>query len=420
MLPGSRPSNTLSPGNEIQANILGVSDDIVWLDIGMEHLGVMSVPESLIARGQRLRVHLVGSDLDGLYLVAQTLPQIDDPWEFLATAFQGKKLLSGRVTGFVRGGFSVDVGTLAFLPGSRSGARGGAEIGELIGQNILCRVVELSYPDRNVVLDRRSILDAADWWEEQVALQGLKQGSIVSGTVCTLKDFGAFVDLGGVDGLLHVSDISWSHIERPSDVLKIGQTIEVLIENVDTSSRRVALSMKALSPNPWSAIATKYKPGDRVRGRVTSVTDFGAFVEIESGVEGLVHESDLSWSRKSGKPRDIVRPGQVIEVVVLSTDASARRIALGKKQVTEDPWGDIENRFPVGTIVTGQITSLTSFGAFVAIAEDIEGLLHVSDISDTYINQPSDVLSQGDTVRTVVLEADSNKRRIRLGMRDVI
>src|SRR5947209_3889588 len=246
----------------------------------------------------------------------------------------------------------------------------------------------------------------------------LKEGAIVQGTVRSLTDYGAFVDIGGVDGLLHVTDISYGRLNKPADVLSPGQTVQVQVLKVDPAKRRISLGMKQLAPDPWSQAGEKYKAGERARGVVTRVTDFGAFVELEPGLEGLIHLSEMSWAKKARKPADVVKPGDAVEVVVLGV--SERRISLGLKQALGDPWADIEKKFPAGAVVEGPVTSLTKFGAFVELGEGVEGMIHVGDLSaEKRINHPQEVLKHGQPVRAVVLDADRDKRRIRLGVKQL-
>jgi small subunit ribosomal protein S1 len=279
--------------------------------------------------------------------------------------------------------------------------------------------------DEDVVVDRRAVLEEEEARNREQRLADLKEGMIVPGTVRTLTDFGAFVDIGGIDGLLHVTDMSWGRVNKPSDLLKPGDQVEVQILKIEQSAggkrgRRLSLGMKQLQPDPWTLVVEKYKAGERARGTVTRVTDFGAFVEIEPGIEGLIHLSELSWSKKVRKPADVVKPGDSVEVVVLGVQAGDRRISLGLKQALGDPWEQAEKRFPVGSIVEGPITSLTKFGAFVQLDEALEGMIHVGDISaEKRINHPQEVLKPGQAVRAAVLEVDRQKRRIRLGLKQL-
>src|SRR5579864_7646410 len=311
------------------------------------------------------------------------------------------------------------------MPASRSGAKDAAEMEKLVGQEITCKIIKVDVADEDVVVDRRAVLEEEEVRQRDERFAGLKEGMVVHGTVRSLTDFGAFVDIGGMDGLLQVTDMSWARVNKPSDLLKTGDSIDVQILKIEQQGagkrgRRISLGAKQLQPDPWTQATEKYKTGDRVRGAVTRVTDFGAFVELEPGVEGLVHLSELSWSKKVRKPADVVKPGDSVEVVVLGVNPADRRIALGLKQALGDPWEQAEKRFPAGTIVEGPITNLTKFGAFVELDEGLEGMIHIADISaEKRINHPQDVLKAGQAVRAVVLEVDRAKRRIRLGLKQL-
>jgi small subunit ribosomal protein S1 len=405
---------------EIEGAVLGTYGDFAWIDIGNDGLAVTSAADvGSVPNNQKLKVFLKGSDPENLYVVSTAKPVRMKGWSDFNRAFERHEIITAVVTGAVRGGFSVDLGAPAFLPTSRSGARDAVEAEQLINKEIACRIVELDSTDENIVVDRREILEAVDMWSQQRALQELHPGTRVKGKVCTLTDFGAFVDLGGIDGLLHVRDIARHRVEKPSDVLALGQEIEVLVEKVDPKRGRVSLSLKALQDDPWAAIAGAFKPGDRVQGTVTTVTDFGAFVELRPGVEGLVHLSDLTWSKRPLRPSEVITAGETAEFIVLAANPSERRIALSRKQAQEDPWKTADQQFPVGAIVTGEITSLTNFGAFVDLNGSIEGMIHIADISTERVSHPSDVLAPGGKVRARVLECDGSRQRLRLSLKQV-
>ncbi|HXA48764.1 MAG TPA: S1 RNA-binding domain-containing protein, partial [Candidatus Acidoferrum sp.] len=282
-------------------------------------------------------------------------------------------------------------------------------------------IIKLDTADEDVVVDRRALLEEEERAGKEKRYSEVKEGETVQGTIRSLTDYGAFVDIGGVDALLHVGDISWSRINKPADVLKVGDKVEARILKVDPAKRRISLGLKQLQPHPWDLAAEKFKTGDRVHGSVTRVTDFGAFVELEKGIEGLIHLSEMSWSKKVRKPADVVNPGDQVDVVVLGVNAADRRISLGLKQALGDPWADVAANLPVGGVVEGPVTSIQKFGAFVQIAEGVEGMVHVGDISaDKRLNHPQDVLKVGQVVKAQVLEVDTAKRRLRLGMKQLI
>jgi small subunit ribosomal protein S1 len=268
------------------------------------------------------------------------------------------------------------------------------------------------------VVDRRVVVEEEEKQAREQMIAQLKEGAVIRGTVRSLTDYGAFVDIGGVDGLLHVADMSWGRVNKPSDVLTVGDSVEVQVLKVDPVKRRISLGMKQLAPDPWTKVGEKYKVGERARGVVTRVTDFGAFVELEPGLEGLIHLSEMSWTKKARKPSDVVKTGDAVEVVVLGV--SERRVSLGLKQALGDPWNEIETKFPAGTVIEGPVTSLTKFGAFVELGEGIEGMIHIGDLSgEKRINHPQEVVKQGQPVRAVVLDVDREKRRIRLGVKQL-
>jgi small subunit ribosomal protein S1 len=292
---------------------------------------------------------------------------------------------------------------------------------KLIGQEIRCRIIKLDVADEDVVVDRRAVLEEEERAAKERRYTEIKEGEIVEGTVRSLTDFGAFVDIGGVDALLHVADISWSRVNKPADALTAGQQVSVKVLKVDPAKRRISVGMKQLQAHPWELVNDKFKVGDRVTGTVTRVAEFGAFVELDKGVEGLVHVSEMSWSKKMKKASEIVKPGEQVEVVILGINQGDRRISLGLKQVTGDPWAEVKQKFPVGSVVEGPVVSMTAFGAFVQLAEGVEGMIHVGDISaEKRLNHPQDALKQGQIVKAQVLEIDSEKRRLRLGMKQLV
>ncbi|HOL71971.1 MAG TPA: 30S ribosomal protein S1 [Bryobacteraceae bacterium] len=414
-------------GESRQGTVVAISSEFVFVDIGFKTEGVIPVEEFRdasgnldVKQGDQLVVSIKGRNADGYYLLSKIKVERPKDWSSLETAFAEKRTIAGVVTGVVKGGLSVDVGVRAFLPASRSGVREAAALEQLVGQEITCKIIKLDVTNEDVVVDRRAVLEEEEARARQEAFDALQEGAVVRGTVRTLTDFGAFIDLGGVDGLLHVSDMSWGRVGKPADVLAVGDSIEVKVLKIDRQSRRISLGTKQLQPDPWSLAAEKYPVGQRVHGKVTRVADFGAFVELEPGVEGLIRLIDLTWSKKAVKPKDVVKPGELVEVVVLNVNAAERRIGLGLKQALGDPWDEAAQKFPAGAIVEGKIVNMAKFGAFVELAEGVEGMIHVGDITaEKRIDHPQDVLKIGQTVRAVVLEFDREKRRIRLGMKQL-
>jgi small subunit ribosomal protein S1 len=407
--------------------VVAVSSDWIFVDIGLKTEGVLPAGDSRDAQGESviqaadiLTVTITGRNSEGYYTLSKLRVEKPKDWSSLESASAERRVIVGTVTGLVKGGLSVDVGVRAFMPASRSGTKEAAEMEALVGQEIQCKIIKLDVADEDVVVDRRVVLEEEERQARQKAFDELKEGTVVSGTVRTLTDFGAFVDIGGMDGLLHVADISWGRVGKPSDVLKAGDRIEVKILKIDSASHRVGLGLKQLSPDPWSLAEEKYKTGDRVRGKVTRVADFGAFVELEPGVEGLIRLADLSWSRKIRKPSDAVKPGEMVEVMVVGANAADKRIGLSLKQALGDPWEEAATKFAVGNTVEGTVTNLADFGAFVELGEGIEGMIHIGDMSsEKRLKHPKEAVATGQRVSAMVLEVDRSKRRIRLGLKQL-
>ncbi len=401
--------------------VVAVSPEFVFIDIGLKTEGVIEATAfagQLPKAGDPLKVSITGRNPEGYYTLSKIKVARPKDWSGLEKAFQEKRTVAAMVTGLVKGGLTVDIGVRAFMPASRSGTKDAAELEKLVGQEIFCKIIKLDVAEEDAVVDRRVVLEEEEKQARERMLSELKEGAVVRGTVRSLADYGAFVDIGGVDGLLHVADMSWARVNKPSDVLSVGDSVEVQVLKVDPVKRRIALGMKQLAPDPWTKAGETYKVGERVRGVVTRVTDFGAFVELEPGLEGLIHLSEMSWTKKARKPSDVVKVGDSVEVVVLGV--SERRISLGLKQALGDPWAEIEKKFPAGSVVEGPVTTLTKFGAFVELGEGIEAMIHIGDmVADKRINHPQEVLKPAQPVRAVVLEVDREKRRIRLGLKQL-
>jgi len=410
-----------------QGTVVSVSEEAAVVDVGLKTEGTIPIEEFKDASGQpdvKVGDHVVvsvkGRTAEGYYLLSKIKVERPKDWSSLEKAFSGKTPIAGTVTASIKGGLSVDVGVRAFMPASRSGARTPADVEQLVGQEITCRIIKLDTAKEDVVVDRRSVLEEEELKARQKKFEALEEGSVVTGTVRTLTDFGAFVDIGGVDGLLHVADMSWGRVNRPADVLKAGDSLELKVLKVDRNSRRISLGLKQLSADPWSLAEEKFKTGERVTGKVTRVADFGAFVELEPGIEGLIRLMDLTWSKKIRKPSDVVKPGDLVDVVILGVSGGEKRIGLSLKQALGDPWEEAEKRFPVGAVIEGKVTSLAKFGAFIELTEGIEGMIHVGDISnEKRIDHPQDELKLGQVVKAQVLEFDRERKRIRLGIKQL-
>jgi small subunit ribosomal protein S1 len=412
---------------QLQGTVIAVNAESVFFDIGYKSEGILplsALQAETLKTGDKALVTVKGRDLDGYYELSLFKVERPMDWSALEKALADKTSVLGTVTGVIKGGFSVDVGVRAFMPASRSGVRDAADMEKLVGQEIRCRIIKLDVMDEDVVVDRRAVAEEEERSAKDKFYSQIKEGETVSGTVRTLTDYGAFVDLGGVDALLHVSDIAWGRVNKPADVLSVGQQVEVKVLKIasEGDKRRISVGLKQLQPHPWDAVAQKYAAGDRVRGTVTRLMEFGAFVELEPGIEGLIHISEMSWSKgKIRKASDVVNPGEAVEAVILQVNAPEHRISLGLKQALGDPWADVAQRFQVGSAVEGPVTNLTKFGAFVQLSEGIEGMVHVSDISaEKRINQPQDLLRFGQIVKAQVLAIDLEKRQIRLGMKQLV
>src|ERR1700733_10273077 len=410
-------------GKQIEGTVIAVSVDSVFVAIGYKTEGVLPLAifqsgNEAVKPGDQLLVAVKGRNLEGYYELSRFKVEQPKDWSALEQAFTSKAVIAGTVTGVVKGGVSVDVGVRAFMPASRSGARDAADLERLVGQQIRCRIIKLEVTEEDVVVDRRAVTEEEDRSNKERRYSELKEGDTVHGEVRSLTGYGAFVDIGGVDALLHVGDISWSRVSNPEDVLSVGQQIEAKVLKIDSEKKRIGIGMKQLLPHPWDGVAAKLKAGDRVHGAVTRVADFGAFVEIEPGVEGLIHLSEMSWAKKVRKPSDVLKQGDTVEAVVLGVNMGERRLSLGLKQTLGDPWAEADHKFPAGSAIEGPITSFTKFGAFVQLAEGVEGMVHISEITaEKHIQHPQDVLRLGQVVKAQVLEVDKAKRQLRLSMK---
>ncbi len=419
----SRKKDPAAQGRE--GTVIAVTADSIILDIGFKTEGVLPLTAFPADKppkpGDKLQVTVKGRDPEGYYELTRGKVERPTDWASLEKAFAEKSTIVGTVTGVVKGGLSVDVGVRAFMPASRSGTHDAAELEKLVEQEIRCRIIKLDVEEEDVVVDRRAIAEDEQRAGKERRYNELKEGDTVQGEVRSLTDYGAFVDIGDADALLHVGEISWHRVNKPSDVLSTGQQIEAKIIKIDPDKKRIAISMKQLQPHPWDAIAGKYQPGERVRGTITRLMDFGAFVEIEPGIEGLIHISEMSWAKRVRTPSDVVKSGETVDAVILGVNAAERRISLGLKQALGDPWAGAAQKFAPGTVIEGPVTSLTKFGAFVQLTEGVEGMIHISEISaEKRINHPQEVLRVAQVVKAQVLALDTEKRLIRLSMKQLV
>ncbi len=423
---------------QIDATVVAVSNDSVFLDIGYKTEGILPLTafakdEKAVEAGDRVRVTVKGRDLDGYYELTRQRTALVKDFTSLEEAFEAKGTVLGTVTGVVKGGLTVDIGMRAFMPSSRTGTRDAAEMEKLVGQEVRVRITQLDLeggesgrPD--AIVDRRSVLEEEAKAGADARFAELAEGDVVGGTVRSLTEYGAFVDLNGADALLHISDMAWHRVANPADILSVGDLIEAKVLKIDqpdasdpARKRRIAIGLKQLQPHPWDKVAEQFTLGEKVKGVVTREMDFGAFVELAPGIEGLIHISEMAWGKKVRKPSDIVKVGDVVEAVILGIDADQRRMSLGLKQALGDPWAELVKTVHVGSQVEGPVSSITKFGAFVTVAEGIEGMVHISEITaEKRLNHPSDALRVGEVVKAQVLEIDREKRQLRLSIKQMV
>jgi small subunit ribosomal protein S1 len=418
-------SHKSEPGQrQLQGVVISLSADQVFLDIGYKTEGVL--PRSAfdnnaeaVKPGDTFPVSVTGRNTEHYYELSRFKVALPRDWSALEAAFAEKIAIVGTVTEVRKGGVTVDVGVRAFMPASRSGTKDAAELEKLVGTEITCRITKLDVTDEDVVVDRRIVLEEQARGITAARREALTEGLIVTGTVSTLMPYGAFVDIGGIDGLLHVSDISHTRVTKPEDVLTVGQELQLKILKIDPETKKISLGLKQLQPEPWQTVSLAV--GQRITGTVTRLADFGAFVEIEPGIEGLIHISEMSYGKKLRHPSDMLKQGERVDAVVLAIKPEERRISLGLKQTLADPWTEVEHNFPVGSQIEGPITKLMNFGAFVQLADGIEGLVHISEITaERRLNHPSDVLRAGQIVQAQVLAIDPQKRQIKLSMKQLV
>jgi small subunit ribosomal protein S1 len=410
---------------QLEGTVVAVSAESVFLDIGYKTEGILPLAPfqgagETVKVGDKFQVSVKGRNPEGYYELSRLKVELPKDWSALEQAFAEKATILGTVTAVVKGGLSVDVGVRAFMPSSRSGERDATAMQKLVGEQIRCRIIKLDVADEDVVVDRRAVAEEEELKNRERRYSEIEEGATLSGTVRSLAEYGAFIDLGGVDALLHVSDLSWGRVNKASDVLSVGQQVEVKVLKIDPEKRRISVGLKQLQQHPWDAVPEKYKIGERVQGTVTRVVEFGAFVELAPGIEGLIHLSEMSWT-KVKKAGDVIKPGETVEAVILGVSPGERRISLGLKQALGDPWAQAAQKFAAGTVIEGPVTNITKFGAFVQLAEGVEGLVHVSEISaEKRIEHPQDVLKVGQVVKAQVLELDLEKRQLRLSMKQLI
>ncbi|NOT34276.1 MAG: 30S ribosomal protein S1 [Candidatus Eisenbacteria bacterium] len=417
---------SLGEGEIVRGTILSIDDKDVLVDVGFKSEGIISLSEfpdpSVLKVGDAIEVFLEKMEnQDGLVVLSKQRADFVRVWDKVKDAHDRGEVVEGRLVRKIKGGVVVDLyGVEAFLPGSQIALRQVQNVDALLGQNVQVKIIKLNKRRRNIVVSRRAVLEEERDRMKATVLKDLAKDQIREGVVKNITDFGAFVDLGGIDGLLHITDMSWGRVQHPSELVKIGDKVRVKVLNFDPEKERISLGLKQLEAYPWEGVDEKYKVGDRIKGRVVSITDYGAFVELERGVEGLIHVSEMSWTRHVRHPSKVVNIGDTIEAVVLKVDKANEKISLGLKQVEPDPWLTLDQKYPPGMRVKGKVRNLTNFGAFVELEEGIDGLVHVSDMSWTKrVAHPSEVLKKGDAVEVVVLAIDKEHRRISLGLKQV-
>jgi len=416
--------SNIQEGEIVKSRVLRVTDAAVILDVGFKSEGAVAIDEfkdpKSLKEGDEVEVYLEHlEDQEGAVVLSKKKADFMRVWERIREAFEKDEPVTGTLQKKIKGGVVVDLmGVDAFLPGSQIALRRVPNIDELLGQSYEFKIIKLNKRRRNIVVSRRVLLEAERKTKREVLMKELQVGQVRTGIVKNITDFGAFIDLGGVDGLLHITDMSYGRVSHPSEMVRLGQELQVKILDIDWERERISLGLKQLQEHPWKDVAAKYPVGTRVQGKVVSITNYGAFVELEPGIEGLVHISEMSWTRNVRHPSKIVSIGETIEAVVLKVDESEEKISLGMKQTEQDPWMALPQKYPVGTRLKGKVRNLTSFGAFVEIEPGIDGLIHISDMSWTKrVQHPSEVVKKGDEVEVLILNVDAENKRISLGLK---
>jgi small subunit ribosomal protein S1 len=417
----------LEEGTITEGRVVAVTKDKVIVDIGYKSEGMIpndqfsTEERQNIKVGDRLQVYIEEcEDADGNLVLSKEKADKMKIWEELEKLFNDGKSIDGKIVARIKGGMMVDIGVKAFLPGSQIDLHPVRDLDGLIGRTFPLKIIKINHRRGNVVVSRRVLLEETRDSKRKTTLSTLKEGQLIQGVVKNITDYGAFIDLGGIDGLLHITDMSWGRVSHPSEMFNIGDKVEVSVLKYDRETGRISLGLKQKSADPWTGVATKYAIGTRVRGRVVSLTDYGAFIELEPGVEGLVHVSVMSWTHEVRHPSRVVSIGDQVEAAVLNVDPASRKISLGMKQTAPNPWDMVEGKYAIGTHIEGKVKSLTDFGAFVGLEEGIDGLIHISDMSWTkHIKHPSELFKKGQKVEAVVLRIDKEKERLSLGFKQL-
>lgn len=418
----------ISEGEVIKGTVLKVTASEVMVDVGYKSEGMIALSEFVDGAGE-VSVHSGDTvdvllerteDRDGHIVLSREKAEKMKIWDEVENAHNEHKVVIGHVIERIKGGLAVDIGVRAFLPGSQIDVRPVRNLDSLKGQELRMRVIKVNKKRGNIVLSRKVLLEEENAEKKKETLANLTEGKVLTGVVKNLTDYGAFVDLGGIDGLLHITDMSWGRAQHPSELFKVKDEVEVIVLKFDPETERVSLGYKQLHADPWTSAPERYPVGQRMSGKVVSLTDYGSFIELEPGVEGLIHVSEMSWSRRVKHPSKIMTVGDTVEAMVLGVDPEARRISLGLKQIEANPWQELSDKYPIGSRLTGTVRNLTEFGAFVEVSEGIDGLIHISDMSwSKRLQHPSEVLNKGDEVEAMVLNLDAENQRLSLGLKQL-
>ena len=418
----------IKEGEIAQGRVLSIDNDYIQIDIGFKSEGMIAAWEFMTEEGEITiavgdKVEVLVEEVeneDGQLVLSKEKAERLKVWDEISDAYDNENAVEGTIVARVKGGLSVDIGVKAFLPGSQVDLRPVRNLEALLGEKASFKIIKFNKRRGNIVLSRRALLETERKKMREATLTTLQEGQILDGVIKNLTDYGAFIDLGGIDGLLHITDMSWGRINHPSELFQVGDEIKVKVLKFDQENERVSLGLKQIQPDPWVDAGMRYPLGMRIQGKVVSLTDYGAFIELEPGIEGLVHVSEMSWTKRVKHPSKVVTIGDEVEAVVLDVDERDRKISLGMKQIEENPWTVIEERYPVGTEVSGQVRNITNFGIFVGLEEGIDGLVHVSDISWTeQVKHPSERFEKGDEVKAVVLKIDKENEKFSLGIKQL-
>jgi small subunit ribosomal protein S1 len=418
--------SSIHEGEIVRGKIVAITDNGVAIDIGFKSEGLVSLTEfpniDELKPGDEVEVFLESvENKDGQLVLSRKRADFMRTWERITKSYETGEVLHGKITRRIKGGLVVDLmGLDAFLPGSQIDVKPVRDFDQFLGKTMEFRVAKINHPNENVVVSHKVLIEAEMQEQRSAILNSLEKGQVLEGTAKAITDFGVFVDLGGVDGLVHITDLSWGRVNHPSEVVKLDQTINVVVLDFDEAKKRISLGLKQLQPHPWENIETKYPVGTKVTGKVVSLADYGAFIEIEKGIEGLIHISEMSWTQHIKHPSQVVSMGQMVDAVILSLDKDAKKISLGMKQLEPDPWMNLMEKYPVGSRHTGIVRNLTNFGVFVELEDGVDGLVHISDLSWTKkIRHPGEIVKKGDRLDVVILGVDVAQRRISLGHKQV-